>query len=317
MDNRTRYDTSEVPLAERFAYWQDAVCDTYVRLGCDANERLSFSGSIDIMRHSMLSISRVGGDAHCVRRRNRDIRHATDDYFLLSLQLTESSRVSQFGKSAWLNPGDMTAYSSSDPYELQLTDNFSQIVIQLPKDRLLARFPAAELMTARKIDGNSGIGRLVRENILAFSRHVDAPNLAMRALVQETLIDLIATGIASTEGHSDVDLSSPEQQVMLRAKQFIRDNLGNSGLDRTMVSRNVGLSVRRLNAIFSKHGTSLSVAIRRARLDAIAGELTDPRFSCLSISEIACKYGFENFQYFSSAFRSSFGMSPREYRNRR
>ncbi len=317
MDNRTRYDTSEVPIADRFAYWQDAVCDTYVRLGCDTNERRSFTGSIDIARHSMLSISRVGGQAHRVRRRNRDIRQATDAYFLLSLQMTKSSRVSQFGKSTWLNPGDMTIYSSTDPYELQLTDDFSQIVIQLPKDRLLARLPAAELMTAQKIDGKSDIGRLARENILAFSKHADAPNPALRTLVQETLIDLIATGIASTEGHGHVDLSSPEQQVMLRAKQFIGENLGNSALDRTLVSQKVGLSVRRLNTIFSKHGVSLSAAIRQARLHAIAGELTDPRFSGLSISEIACKYGFENFQYFSNAFRSCFGMSPRQYRNRR
>lgn len=313
MDVQTRYNTADVPLKDRFSYWQEAVCDSYVRLGCDTKERSNFSGLIEISRHSALSISRVGGNAHTVRRRKRDIRTATETFFLLSLQTACSSRVTQFGQIAELGTGDMALYSSSDPYELELTDKFSQMVVQLPKDKLLARLPNAEIMTARRIDGQSGIGALVRQNILAFSDHASTSNSTLQTLVQETLIDLIATGLASQDG-SSFELSSPEQHVMLRAKSFISGRLGDPALDRNLVAKEMGMSVRRLNAIFSKEGISLSSFIREARLNAVANELRDARFTALSISEIAIKYGFENFQNFSTSFRSRFDVAPRDFR---
>lgn len=313
MDVQTRYNTADVPLKDRFSYWQEAVCDSYVRLGCDTKERSNFSGLIEISRHSALSISRVGGNAHTVRRRKRDIRTATETFFLLSLQTAYSSRVTQFGQIAELGTGDMALYSSSDPYELELTDKFSQMVVQLPKEKLLARLPNAEMMTARRIDGQSGIGALVRQNILAFSDHASTSNSTLQTLVQETLIDLIATGLASQDG-SSFELSSPEQHVMLRAKSFISGRLGDPALDRNLVAKEMGMSVRRLNSIFSKEGMSLSSFIRESRLNAVANELRDARFTALSISEIAIKYGFENFQNFSTSFRSHYDVSPRDFR---
>ena len=128
MDIQTRYDTDDVAPADRFAYWKESVCDSYVKLGCDAENRTHFRGLIDIARHSVLSISRVAGLSHTVDRRKRDIRSASDAYFLLSLQTAESSQVTQFGKTALLRPGDMALYSSTDPYSLKLSDDFSQMV---------------------------------------------------------------------------------------------------------------------------------------------------------------------------------------------
>jgi len=64
MTSRIRYDTTDV--------WQDAVCDSYVYLGCDSSDKRNFQGSIEMERHSVLSISQVSGKAHRVRRRYRD-----------------------------------------------------------------------------------------------------------------------------------------------------------------------------------------------------------------------------------------------------
>lgn len=316
MGSQTRYDTNDVTLSDRVAYWRESVCDSYVKLGCDAGNRGNFKGMIDISRHSVLSISRVTGMAHRVDRRKRDIRAASDSFFLLSLQTTESSCVTQFGRTAVLRPGDMALYTSSDPYSLELTDDFSQTVVQLPTAKLIDRLPNAEGLAARKIDGQTGIGKLVRENILAFSEHVNTPNPMLQYLLQDTLIDLIATGLAS---HSDdkLELSSPEQHVMLRAESFIRNNLGDPDLDRQRVADEVKMSVRRLSDIFAKTDQSLSSYIRERRLQGVAANLRDTRFDRQTISEIAFRFGFSNMQNFSTAFRTRYGMSPRAFRNQR
>lgn len=313
MGSQTHYDTAGISEKDRFGFWHEAVCDSYVRLGCTAENRRNFHGSLKIARHSMLSISHVRGSAHTVRRRHSDIRLTTDSYFLISLQLAQTCVVSQFDQQTQLTPGDMALYSSTEPYELDLSDDFQQIVIQIPKERLLERLPNAELMAARVIDGQSGIGKLVRDNIIAFSAYTNASAPTLRAMVQDTLIDLVATGLASHE-NCIVELSSPEQHALLRAKSFIRDQLHDSCLDRNLVANHTGLSVRRLNAIFAKEGVSLSSHIRQTRLDAIASDLRDPRFTGLSISQIAIRHGMENLQHLSTCFRRQFQCTPRDYR---
>lgn len=313
MDIQTRYNTQDVAPQDRFAYWRESVCDSYVQLGCDTENRNNFRGLIDIARHSVVSISKVAGLSHTVERRKRDISASAESYFLLSLQTAESSLVTQFGKTALLNPGDMALYSSTDRYTLKLSNDFSQTVVQLPSAKLIERLPNTEMLTARKIDGQSGIGKLVRENILAFAEHVNTANPMLQSLLQDTLIDLIATGLAS-HGADKIELSSPEQHVLLRAKSFIRSNLGNPELDRNLVADEIGMSVRRLNDIFSKEETSISAFIRKMRLQAVASDLHDVRFQRHSISEIAFRHGFSNLQNFSTVFRTHFGQSPREYR---
>ncbi|MFK7943579.1 MAG: helix-turn-helix domain-containing protein [Paracoccaceae bacterium] len=313
MSLQTRYDTRDVAPADRFAYWRESVCDSYVQLGCDAEDRSNFRGLIDIARFSVLALSKDTGRAHTVNRRKRDIRSASEAYFLLSLQTADSSRVTQFGRSSTLTPGDMALYSSTDPYTLELSNDFSQTVVQLPSSKLIERLPNAEMLTARKIDGQSGIGKLVRENVLAFAEHMNAPNPILQALLQDTLIDLIATGLAA-HGADKIELSSPEQHVMLRAKSYIRENLGDPELDRNRVAAAVGMSVRRLNDIFAKDGKSISAFVRQMRLEGVSDALRDGRFRKHSISEIAFRYGFSNMQNFSTAFRAKFGTSPRAFR---
>jgi len=309
----TRYDTNDVAISERFAFWRESVCDSYVQLGCETESHRDFTGLIEVAHHSIVSVSKVSGVAHRVNRRKQDISASTDAYFLLSLQTAESSQVSQFGKTALLKPGDMALYSSVEPYQLKLTDNFSQTVVQLPLDKLLTRLPNAQLLTARCIDGQTAMGKLVRENILAFVEHISSPDEILQTLVQETLIDLIATGLAS-DSMARLELSSPEQQLVLRARSFIQNHLGDPNLDRHRVATKMGLSVRRLNEIFSKQNESISTVIRNMRLAGVAADLKDIRFAGSSISDIAFRYGFSNLQNFSTVFRANFGRSPREYR---
>ncbi|MEM9629198.1 MAG: helix-turn-helix domain-containing protein [Pseudomonadota bacterium] len=307
------YDTAEVKSRDRFAFWRDAVCDSYVQLGCEADDVSGFDGRIEIARHSLLSISKVGGKAHTAERRARDIGASSEAYFLLSLQTERTARVSQFGQSTLLQPGDMALYASTDPYRLELHDDFSQMVVQLPAEMLLSRLPDAHLTVARRIDGQNAIGRLVRDSILAFTEHIDHDSPIVRSLVQETLIDLMATGLASLDGGT-ADLSSPERQALLRARSFIQNNIADADLDRHRVANAVGLSVRRLNAIFAEAQGSISQCIRQARLDAIKADLRDHRFDAMTIAEIAFRNGVSNMQHLSQTFKAHTGMSPRAYR---
>lgn len=285
----------------------------FVQLGCDAPRTKPFSGSLRTIRHSSLTLSEVDGASHSVARRKRDILKADGEYFLLSLQRENTCALTQFENRVLLKPGDMGLYDSAHPYLLELSQGFSQTVVQLPKQRLLERLPMARMMGGTRIDGQSPLGRLVRDNMLAISGHLASSDGAVAALLQDTLIDLIATGLAASRG-AEADLAFSQQHSIIRARAFIAKNIGDPDLDRARVAAEVGLSVRRLNGIFAEAGSSISEEIRSKRLDTVAAALRDPRFECLSISEVAMQCGFNNLQHFSTVFRGAYGVTPRAFR---
>lgn len=313
MSQSAAYSTAEIAARDRFAYWREAVCASYVQLGCEVEKTVGFTGDLHIVRYSGLSVSEVSGAAHKVVRRPSDIRATAEADFLVSLQRRNTSRLTQHGRDAVLEPGDLAIYDSTQPYSLELGPGFTQTVLQFPKKRLLERLPAAEVLGGTRIDGTTAIGRLVRETALGLSAQLETGNPVLSVLLQETLIDLIATGLADGTG-AGLELSSPDRQALLRARAFIADHLSDPDLDRGRVALSTGLSVRRLNDLFHAEGTSISAAIRGSRIEAAARRLRDPRFEHLSVSEIAMRCGFNNLQHFSTLFRKTYGCSPRVFR---
>lgn len=314
MKSATHYSTETVAPADRIAYWREAVCESYVKLGCDTRQSRRFSGALDIRHFPNVAVSRVSGAAHSVVRRERDIRTDSNASFLLSVQLQHTSRVSQFGHTAVLQPGDMAIYDSTHPYQLDLSDGFSQTVLQFPKDRILARLPHAQLLGGIRVDGQCGIGKTVAQTIVQLSAQLDDGDTLLSGLLEDTLMDLIATGLASSL-QRPVELSSPEQHLLMRARAFIGEHLHDPDLNRAQVARSVGLSVRRLNEVFAKHDTSITADIRQKRLLAVAADLADARFAGRSISEIALARGFSNLQHFSTLFKKFHQCSPKAYRS--
>lgn len=131
---------------------------------------------------------------------------------------------------------------------------------------------------------------------------------------QETRIDMAETAKSLTH-HSHPAMSDAEQRLLNKAKQTIQQKLADPELNRTAVAKALKKSVRRLNEVFAREGTSLSVYIRTCRLERISADLQDVRFSSLSISAIGRRWGVRNFQQFSRVFRRYHGVSARDYRN--
>lgn len=307
------YRTEDLPEKQRFEYWREAVCDTYVRLGCETPTPEHFQGEIQLCRLSLLQLSTVSGSKQCVQRRYKDIAHTNEAHFLFSLQIRHQCQVHQAGRSSLLLPGDATLYSSTRPYELQLKDAFQQLVLLIPKAPLLTRVPNAESLTARQIPGSSETGQLLSQTLPQIAQVIESQNHTAQHLLQNTVLDLVATSLASLQ-ETSFELSQPEQQLLLRAQAYIQNHLSDPELDRQRVAKSCGVSTRRLSEIFAKHRSSISAYIRAQRLERVASELRHPNCAQHSISEIAFRWGFNALPHFSRCFRAHFHQSPRDYR---
>lgn len=308
------FSTADVRNRDRFEYWSDAVCATYVQLNCETPEPESFNGSIQLNRMSRLATSFVSGSSQTVKRRAAEIARAADGYFLVSLQLAQNGAVEQGGRTAQLQSGDFALYSSIDPYVLRLPDHFRQLVIQMPREEMLRRLPDADLLTGRLVSGRSSIGELVGRSLLDFSRSCADQGEQLSECMQDTIFDLIVTGLSSLESVK-YSLNSPERQILLRANQIIKSRFADHSFNRIELAAMLGISVRRLSEVFRHSGTSIAASIREKRLQLIAERLRDGRYDRYTVSEIALGCGMNNLQHFSALFRNRFGMPPSEYRN--
>lgn len=307
-----RFTTKDAHPRDRFAYWREAVCDSYVQLECETAHPQSFEGSIDLKRRQCLSTSYVSGSNQTVSRRQRDVIKSGDDSFLLSLQLRKTGFVEQDGRLVRLDPGEFTLYDSSNRYRLTLPDGFMQLVLQFPKTDFLERLPSAENLTAMKVP-TRGFGALAGDILPRLVAALDDTPDHAQDDSQNAILDLLVAAFAGMDTRRH-QLHSHDQLVLLRAREFITKNLSDPDLNRDAVARAVGLSVRRLNEVFQTDSSSISREISHARLSKIAALLASPRHAHRSVSDIAYSSGVSNLQSFSRAFSKRFEQTPAEYR---
>ncbi|MCA2012308.1 helix-turn-helix domain-containing protein [Cereibacter sphaeroides] len=308
-----RFSTQEAHPADRFAYWREAVCSSYVPLDCATAEPHRFHGRIDLTRREVLSSSQVSGSNQTVSRRLHSASMGEDETFLVSLQLKRTGFLEQDGRLARLEPGDFALYSSSSRYRLTLPDDFAQLVLQFPRADFLARLPSAEGLTAVTAPRTGGFGAIARELLPRLVEALETTPSQAQHSAQQTIIDLLVAAFASMMPER-VTLHSHDQLVLLRARSYIARNLSDPALDREAVARDAGLSVRRLNEIFQADHSSLSRDIAQARINRVAADLANPLYAKRSVSEIAFANGVTNFQSFSRLFRAKMGQTPSEYR---
>ncbi|MFF3765696.1 helix-turn-helix domain-containing protein [Streptomyces sp. NPDC001922] len=71
-----------------------------------------------------------------------------------------------------------------------------------------------------------------------------------------------------------------------------------------------------MHRLFRQEEYTLAAFIRRRRLERIRHDLTDPTLNDMPINALAARWGFLRATDFSRAFRRTYGVPPRELRQR-
>ena len=312
-----KYSTVDIAQKERFEFWIDAICDAYVHLGCTTDERAQFWGEITHGSVRSAQLSYVTSSMQHVVRRKRDISRSTEDYVLMSIQIAGSGYVRQAGREAALLPGDFAIYSSTTPYELYFPAEFRQLVVQVPRQAVLASFPIADLLTAVPVNRSNEAARLTVRTLTDIASALQDRPEAGAGHLDAAVSELMCYGIAQiTDGGLEAG-DRYQHLTLLRMESFIASRLSDPALSREDVARHLGMSVRRLNELLARRGTSIAQCIRRRRLNRVMQDLSTPAMRHQPIGDLAAKWGFADAQHFSKLFRKSVGCSPSEYRSER
>ena len=313
---KTVLTTADVAERKRFQFWQDAVCDTFVELDCQARGSAPFFGEITTAECDGLHFSTVNSDGQIVKRTPTRIRRAREEVMLVSLQVRGVGIIAQDGREARLLPGDFACYDSTRPYTLNFDAGFEQLVLHMPRAAMVRRIGRTEVWTARRIAGTSPVGSLVLPFVQRAASIVSDVAPATASQLSETCLSLVTAALGERLGEIAAGGSSARTALIFRAKAMIDSNLHDHALNTEKVAQLVGISPRYLQDLFHAEGTTVSDWIWQRRLDKSRRDLADPLRAGDSISQIALACGFADFGHFSHRYKDAFGTSPREDRAR-
>ncbi|HWT20749.1 MAG TPA: AraC family transcriptional regulator, partial [Variovorax sp.] len=155
------WSTDAVPPARRLDYWIGAVCEGFLEMDVTSSLAGSFGATLESAPLGAVGVNRVRGSAQDVYRTRRAIAHSRSNYYYL-LCKTDSPWVAvQDGRSARMLPGDLVLVDSRRCYELHLLQSADTLSLELPTAWVESWLPDAGGQVARRIDGQSGWGRVL------------------------------------------------------------------------------------------------------------------------------------------------------------
>lgn len=310
----TTLNTELVEPRHRLRFWRDTVCDTFVELECQSAEAEDFHGSLSNSALLDIQFSDVSAAAQKVVRTRSKIAQSSHEYFLVSLQTAGRGALAQDGRTAVLDPGDFALYDTTRPYELSFSEPFSQLVLRLPRALVSSRLTDAEGMTALRIAGDHGAGRLASAFIHQLHGQMGELDALSARRLHASAVDLMVTALASQLGAARTGLGVSKILIRQRIRAYIEEQLANPDLSCESIAAHHGISERYLRKLFEGSPETVSEWIWRRRLDQAKRDLVDPLLRQTPITSIGYEVGFKDSAHFSRAFKARFGVTPREFR---
>jgi AraC-like DNA-binding protein len=273
---------------EAFAFWQDVICETFIHLDCASANSRKFRGSLHNQPFGDLLLSSMASDPIDLSRTAARISAARDEYCLIVVQGSGRTLGEQTG--------------------------FHHYVLKVPREAVRRRFGPIEALTATKISGTRGIGKIASNFVRGLHGELETLDEFASQRLAETSVDLIAAALASAMPTAVPVASTTRVAHLMRAKSFIAGNIHRYDLTSGHVAVAIGVSERYLRDLFAGEGMSLGRYIWTFRLERCRIALSDPSQAHRAISEIAFGWGFNDMSHFSHYFRERVGVSPREYR---
>jgi len=311
--------STHIETLESFDSFQNHVSTTFCDMSCVPVEQSSVNGfhsRIQAREMSKLGVVDITSSAINVFRRKAHMSTIDSPQYLVKFQSSGEGLVRQRGQEAHLRPGDFVLCSNTEPYELHFPDHYRQIVLAVPQDALRQAVREPDSFLGQRMAANVGANGLLSQMVHSMGPMLDNMDPLLASKLENNVFDLLATALEHGQTNPRLDNDGVKTEHLFRIKAFIRKHLGDSRLCPDWIAKAHDISTRYLHMLFNDENTSVSRYIQRERVEACKGCLDDPAMDIYTITEIAFRWGFNDASHFNRVFKSSFGLTPRQYRQR-
>ncbi len=263
-----------------------------------------------------LSVLDIHIDPVIIKRHpNHIIEDANHDYFLTAL-LEGKAVIQQADKTYIMNPGDLALMTGGLPYTIEYKKTSRRLIVRIPYEIFKQRLTNCEEKAIIGHLPNEGLGRVVNDLLKSVAFESESLNVTEQFTLTQSLLEL--TGALTRAIIKPQNLKSEPRHTDLlnRIFSYIEGHYMDSDLTPEKIAKGNGISTRYLHSLFRDSGTTVLKWVWERRLKAARNDLLDPGQAQARISEIAFRRGFNDSAHFSRTFRSRFGVSPSQLRNR-
>ncbi|UUU18984.1 helix-turn-helix domain-containing protein [Streptomyces sp. DSM 40750] len=299
---------------ERLECWRDAVGRNLVPLEVLPRGNADFRASLHAVRVGQVQMSVISAAPHSVARTRRHIASDAPDFFQLTVQLTGQGVLTQRDRQARVGPGELVVYDTRRPFSYDLHQSHTGLVLMFPRGMLPLAERDLSRVTATPVPCHDGLGQVVLPLLHGLARQMEHLESRGTPRLADNVIDLIGTLLAE---HADVHRTTEEDGPGLlteRVLVYMEQRLGDPALNPEGIAAAHRISRRYLYKLLAAEGHTVSGWIREQRLARCRRDLTDPALDHLPLGAIGGRWGFADPAHFSHAFKSAYGMSPREAR---
>jgi AraC-like DNA-binding protein len=235
-----------------------------------------------------------------------------DDYLYFKIvqsgafDLISGKNEQSFGPGSvlFVNPDSFFTEIYREPTEL--------LLLRLPKRALRERGGHDAVQRYLAPDIRCADVRAVSEFVQFIERHAGVVSPYLSDQLSGQCLDMMDTLLTRPGKGAD----RPRVATAFDAKQTIIRLLGEQRLSVERIAEKMGVSLNQLNRLMKADGLSPMRFVWQMRLERASRLLASPAHGRVSIKEVAYRCGFSSEAHFSRAFRSRYGMTPREFLHR-
>jgi AraC-like DNA-binding protein len=245
--------------------------------------------------------------AYRVRRDHEDVRSDKVDHYHILFQASGSATVMQNDQVTVLAPGDIVVVDAGRP-SLLVNNGGIQFDLVLPRTYLISH-ASLELPGGRRSLRGTAAERALRQLLFDADEAGRLSDWANKQ-IQRVICDLVCVLFEPTTNPQPLP-----DAAFQRVCDIIRDGHTDPTLTPSVVAAEAGMSLRKLQSLFTSHGSTCTAYIHSVRLEHAVFLLR--RREALRtqefLSQISFRCGYRDHNYFVRLFRRKFGQSPSSY----
>jgi len=157
------FSTDDLEPSKRYAAWQGAICDVYVHVDVNAEERSDYHGFIREARFGAVTMTDVLLSEQRISRRERHIAKLDKDCYYVEFVQQGRVDVLQAGQTLLSNPGMGAIFSASEAYDLECVGKVRSLYLEIPRQEFSARFSDGRLPVVTTMATSRGLGRIAAD----------------------------------------------------------------------------------------------------------------------------------------------------------
>src|ERR1700730_4114732 len=306
----------DVGARHRLDLWGQNIGQLFGHLRSETFGDKSFVGKLEHCQLGDILVCRLTASRHRVVRTSTFAKRDDRGFLKVVLQKKGTSYFEQNGRSVLLSPGEWSIYDTARSYAVSSPRSVEQLVLMVPREKILTGGLDLSYLIVRRFLGNSGISRLTYQFITTIFDEMAMIHLDAACGISDTIAELIRLALLGRSMDQNMEQTALSLRHLQRDRicGYICSHLRDPELSIAHIAAAINCTKRYVHKVFQTDGTTVSDQIWRMRLARCREDLCNPAYASRSITDIAFSWGFNSSAHFSRTFKEEFGVCPRYLR---